>query len=80
MSPSTSSINNQLQVPSANWRTQKHQSMVPYVIKEVSIDRQYICQYHIYFFLSQIESCQKILMRIGDGDGRIFSTSCKFSK
>ncbi|XP_065883255.1 GATOR2 complex protein WDR59-like [Dysidea avara] len=30
----TTSINNKLQVPSANWRSKKHQSMVPYVIKE----------------------------------------------
>ena len=35
VSPTTSSINNKLQVPSTSWRTKKHQSMVPYVIKEV---------------------------------------------
>ena len=51
VSPTTSSINNQLQVPSANWRSKKHQSMVPYVIKEVSIGRLHFCQYHIYFYI-----------------------------
>ena len=59
----TTSINNKLQVPSANWRSKKHQSMVPYVIKEVSIDIQYIVSIiFIYFLLSHTVSCQKILM------------------
>jgi len=48
VSPTTSSINNKLQVPSANWRTKKH---VPYVIKEVSIGRLHVCQHHNYLFL-----------------------------
>ena len=48
----TTSINNKLQVPSANWRSKKHQSMVPYVIKEVSINIQYIVSIiFIYLFL-----------------------------